>query len=221
MVRRLTVSTHIVVFGREPVPGRVKTRLAREIGAESAARVYAATLEHTLAEARATGMPVALALADSPTGAWAPPADIAVEPQGGGDLGERMRRAFERHFAADAEVVVLIGSDSPLVVATDVLSAGLAARQARVVLGPATDGGYWLVAQAAPGVDLFSGIPWSVPETLMATRERLAALGVEHVELTERPDIDTAEDLRRVLAGGTLAPALARRLHRWAASGTA
>jgi glycosyltransferase A (GT-A) superfamily protein (DUF2064 family) len=242
------VSARVVIFGREPLPGKVKTRLARDVGTVAAARVYAAILEHTLTVARATGMPVVLALADPPTDAWVRPEGVWVEPQGDGDLGARMLSAFERHLAwsvheastascdigalatnthedsrlaAEAGIVVLVGSDSPCVDTAGLLAAARAARCSGVALGPATDGGYWVVAQRAPGVDLFSGVPWSVPETLAATRARLAELGVDHTELDARPDVDTAEDLRRVLASAAVAPELARRLRRSLARGRA
>ncbi len=81
-----------------------------------------------------------------------------------------------------------------------------------MVLGPAADGGYWLVAQRRPGVDLFSGIVWSSPGTLAATRQRLEALAVTWVELDELSDIDTEDDLRAELADSRIDPGLCERL---------
>ncbi len=81
-----------------------------------------------------------------------------------------------------------------------------------MALGPAADGGYWLVAQQRPGVDLFTGIPWSSPDTLAATRRRLEALGATWVELDRLNDLDTEADLRAALADPRLAPELRDRL---------
>ncbi len=188
----------LVVFGREPVAGRVKTRLARGIGAERAAVVYAALLERTLAEAVATGVPVVLSLATEPTGSWTVPAGLRVEVQGDGDLGQRMWEAFSRRFVEGMERVLLIGSDCPGVTRYRLLEALEVLSQVPVVLGPAVDGGYWAVGQRAPGVDCFSGVPWSSPETLRATQQRLRRLGVPWEEIETLADVDTVEDLKRL-----------------------
>lgn len=206
--------TEVVVFGRAPEAGRVKTRLAAAIGARAAAQVYRAVLEHTLTEAAASGFPVTLALAEpaEPGQAWAPPPGLGVGLQAGGDLGERMAAAFAAHFAAGAEVVVLVGSDTPRLDAAMIRRAAEACGRSPVVLGPAADGGYVLVAQRAPGVEIFAGVPWSSPRTLAATRERLALLGSGYEELETVRDIDTGDDLAAVLADPALAGDLRRRL---------
>jgi len=189
------VSRCVVVFGREPLPGRVKTRLARGIGAERAAAVYAALLEGTLAEALATGVPVVLSLAEALTGSWRPPEGLEVEIQDHGDLGRRMQGAFLRRFAGGADRVLLIGSDCPGVTRVHLLHALEILCGVPVVLGPARDGGYWAIGQRAPGTDCFTGVPWSSPETLMATRSRLRSLGVLWAETETLADVDTAADL--------------------------
>jgi rSAM/selenodomain-associated transferase 1 len=192
----------IVVFGRVPVAGRVKTRLAAGIGAAAAAEVYRLLLDHALTEACAAAPAVVLALAEAAlAGAdWRPPPGVAVEIQADGDLGARMRAAFDRRFAAGADAVVLVGSDLP-----GLSSGGLAAafselERAPVVLGPSVDGGYWLVGQRPPGADLFSGIRWSTPTVLESTRRRLHDLGIAHAELPRLRDLDTVEDLRALAA---------------------
>ena len=206
--------TEVVVFGRMPQAGRVKTRLAATIGARAAAEVYRAVLEHALAEAAASGFPVTLALAEpaAPGAAWAPPAAVAVELQEGGDLGARMAAAFAARFAAGAAVVVLLGSDTPRLDAGMIRRAAAACARAPVVLVPAADGGYVLVAQRSPGVAMFAGVPWSSPETLAATRALLGRLGVRHRELETLRDVDTGEDLDAVLADPALPAGLRRRL---------
>ena len=190
----------VVVFGREPVPGEVKSRLAAGIGDDAAARVYGAILEHTLEVARIGGARVVLSLADVPSGSWAGNMNVAVEIQRGSDLGDRMEDAFARRFAEGEARVVIVGSDCPWLCATHIAKASAKLGGADVVLGPATDGGYWLVAQRPPGLAMFTRIPWSSPETLEQTRKRIRALGCTWLELEELVDIDTVDDLDLVLA---------------------
>lgn len=189
----------VVVFGREPIPGEVKSRLAAGIGAEAAARVYAAILEHTLEVARNSGARVVLSLAEVPSGSWARDVGAVVEIQRGKDLGDRMDDAFVRRFAEGEGRVVMVGSDCPWFTATHVAIASAKLGGADAVLGPAADGGYWLVAQRPPGLAMFARIPWSSPETLEETRKRISALGGTWFELEELVDIDTVEDLELVL----------------------
>jgi glycosyltransferase A (GT-A) superfamily protein (DUF2064 family) len=123
-----------------------------------------------------------------------------------------MRTAFDLRFGEGADRVLVVGSDLPKLGVDHLRSAERALDAADVALGPAADGGYWLVAQKRPGVDLFSGIPWSSPDTLAATRRRLEALGATWVELDRLNDLDTEADLRAALADPGLAPELRDRL---------
>ena len=202
----------VVVFGREPIPGEVKSRLAEGIGAEAAAKIYAATLQHTLEVARNSGGRVVLSLADVPSGRWARDFEGALEIQRGSDLGDRMHDAFARRFAEGEERVVLIGSDCPWFTATHVAKASAKLGGTDAVLGPSADGGYWLVAQRPPGLPLFARIPWSTPETLERTRNRIRSLGGTWSELEKLVDIDTAADLELALADPRTPETLRRRL---------
>ena len=185
----------IVIFGREPVPGRVKTRLARDIGNERAASIYRRLLERTLTEALSTGVPTLLSLSEPLTGRWTPPGGVGTEMQCDGDLGSRMRETFRRRFEEGIDRAVLIGSDCPGITRNRLIAALETLDAAPVVLGPATDGGYWAVGQRAPGIDCFSGVPWSSPETLRITRDRLKGLGVQWAEVETLADVDTVNDL--------------------------
>jgi hypothetical protein len=202
----------IVVFGRQPLAGRVKTRLAAALGAATAARVYDVLLEHTVRTASSTDARVVLSLAEPPVEKWAPEAEVEVELQMEGSLGDRMRDAFQRRFGEGEDRVVIIGSDCAAVSAARLREAFEALVEGGPVLAPAVDGGYWLVAQRAPGIDLFSGVPWSTPETLRATRHRLRQLGASWHELSELRDIDTAADLEAALRDPATPPDVARRL---------
>jgi len=193
------VKTCVVMFGREPVSREVKSRLAASVGAEVAARIYAAILDHTLEVAANSDARVVLSLAEIPSGSWRRNLKVAAEVQRGDDLGERMDDAFARRFAEGEERVVMIGSDCPWLSAGHIAEAAEKLVTVDVVLGPATDGGYWLVAQRPPGLAIFERIPWSSPETLEQTRRRISALGGTWSELEELVDVDTVKDLELVL----------------------
>jgi rSAM/selenodomain-associated transferase 1 len=206
------MSSVLVLFAREPRPGRVKTRLARVTGGATAVAVYRALLEYTIESARAAGIAVLVSLADEPTPAWAAGLKVPFDVQSGRDLGARLAECFERRFSNGAERAVIIGSDNARLQPDHIRSAFAALGEDPVVLGPAEDGGYWLLGQRAPGVDLFTGVPWSSPETLEATRAHLKKLGVRWKELETLPDIDTAEDLRRAINDPRVAEHLRRKL---------
>lgn len=206
------MTTRVVVFGREPRPGRVKSRLAATIGGEPATAVYAVLLDAALQAARATGFETVLSLAEAPSATWARELAVAFELQRGADLGARMAAAFDAHFGGGAERVVVVGSDCPGLRPHHLREAAAALAGAPVVLGPSSDGGYWLVAQRAPGLDLFSEIPWSAPTTLAATRRRLRSLGVRWSELEELRDIDIQADLLAVLDDDAVPESVRRRL---------
>lgn len=194
----------IAVYGRAPLAGRAKTRLARDVGAARAAAVYGRLLERSLTAARAVSAARYLYL---PQGDRLDPqahAGFTLRAQIPGDLGARMAATFAELFAAGHERVVLVGSDLPDLTAAH-LAAGLAAlADAETVFGPATDGGYWLVGQRPPARDLFSGVPWSTAAVWARTRERLAAGGFGHALLPVLEDVDDGAALARAVARGAL-----------------
>jgi hypothetical protein len=179
----------------------VKTRLAAEIGARPALRVYRRLAEHAVAEARALGAEVALRIHFTPADAgvavrrWLGDDRAVYLPQAEAELGGRMRAAFEAAFAEGHRRVVIIGSDLPG------LTAGLL-RQALgslddhpVVLGPAHDGGYYLLGLCEMIPGLFHPIPWSTADVFDATMARLHALGITPALLPALGDVDVAADL--------------------------
>lgn len=195
-------STHrvLIVFGREPRPGRVKTRLIPALGAKPAAKLYERLLRHTLSaganiavdqkqlwldEVRPEGSAITLARSHG----------FAVFAQQGGDLGERMARAFEQALAS-ATQVVLIGSDCPGYTPAYLESAFAALRDHDAVIGPAADGGYVMLGLRQLSPDLFEDVPWSTGEVLTVTRARLSALNWSWHELAVQHDIDEPTDLR-------------------------
>lgn len=188
----------VLVFVRAPERGRVKTRLAAGIGADAALSVYRRLAEHTVAEALGAGAAVRAHV--TPDGAAAQVAAWLGEgplylPQGEGDLGARMERAFAEAFAAGHGPVAIVGSDLPGLSA-DLLRRALALLEHHdAVVGPAADGGYYLLALRGACPALFRGVPWSTERVLPVTLERLREAGLGTAVLEELRDVDEAEDL--------------------------
>jgi len=206
----------LVVFARAPEAGRVKTRLAREIGGAGALAAYR-ELGTLVLDAVAGLGDCAIVVAYTPADredlvrAWLG-AGPRYEPQPEGDLGSRMLGAIAARCAAGAEKVLVIGTDCPAL-DPDLLETAFARLdRADAVLGPAADGGYYLVGMTRPIRELFQGIPWGTSAALSATLERAAAAGVSVALLEERRDIDTAADWRawRAAHGEASARAYAR-----------
>jgi len=190
----------------------VKSRLAADVGEELAAAVYRELLGHTLRVAASIDADVVLALAAPPAQGWRPEPTVAVEVQVAGDLGLRLADAFGRRFAEGYRRVAVAGSDCPEFAPHHLEGALDGLTRHPVVLGPACDGGYWLVGVRAPGAELFSDMPWSTPQLLEVTRGRLRALGMDWLELERLHDLDTEADLRRALEGESLSGELRARL---------
>ena len=190
--------TTLLVFAKAPRPGTVKTRLARAVGEERAAAVYRRMGRLIVANVHRAPARVVVCY-DPPDGEaeirhWLGPPPPRCWPQGDGDLGARMSRMVERAFT-DADRVVVIGTDTPAVDAGTVARAVEALGTADVVIGPARDGGYYLIGLGRPHPDLFAGIPWSTDSVLAATLTRAARLGLSVTWLEVESDVDTADDL--------------------------
>lgn len=195
----------LVVFARAPEIGRVKTRLAADVGTERALTIYRELGGRVLEGVR--GLPdCELVVAYTPEGGgetvreWLG-GDVRLEPQSGDDLGARMLAAITQRTREGAERVVVIGTDCPSVDGDVVEHAFARLDSADVVLGPATDGGYYLIGMTRPRPEIFRDVPWSSPETLAITLERAEAHGLSVALLEERRDIDTIEDWRAWRAG--------------------
>lgn len=201
----------VLVFAKAPDPGAVKTRLVPALGEGGAAVLAARFARRTLDTAtRAAVGPVVLLCAPDPAHPFFEVCrrrhGVTLEPQGEGDLGERMHRAFAATLATSAGAI-LVGTDTPDLHADDLAEAARALRDGvDVVLGPAEDGGYWLIGLSTPVPALFEAMPWSTDAVLRATRSRIAALGLRLHELAIRADIDRPADLALLLARDDLAP---------------
>ena len=172
----------LVVFVKEPRPGGVKTRLAAAVGPEAAAELYRALAESVLeATTPVPGEYERLVFFDPPEARralreWLP--GVSLRAQARGELGERLADAFARAFGRGATRVAIVGSDAPGLTRETALQALEALTEADVVLGPAEDGGYYLIALRAPHPELVRGIDWSTPAVLRQTLERAAAAGL-------------------------------------------
>jgi uncharacterized protein len=187
----------VIVFARAPRYGAVKTRLAREIGPSKTLRFYRHTLLSLVRRLRRDGrFDVALAVTpDAARTGW--PAGIAVTGQGRGDLGQRMVRALRNAGTGPAAV---IGSDIPEITAAHIHAAFAALGRAPFALGPARDGGYWLIGARHPFAlanDALSGVRWSSPHTMGDTIARLGDVAVLDAVLD---DIDDAAAYRRYIS---------------------
>ena len=194
----------LLVFAKAPVPGRVKTRLARTIGDDAAASAYRALAERTLATAaaaRRAGVVGRVELWLDPESdpaaiaPWPERYGVTVATQAGDDLGARMRNALRASIARGAPAL-LIGTDVPGYDIGYLAHAAAALERHDAVVGPAEDGGYVLIG-VARDIDAFGDVPWSTPGVMAATRERLAAAGAKHVELPPLWDVDTGDDHAR------------------------
>ena len=182
---------HVVIFARRPQLGRVKTRLARDIGSVETLRFYRSTLMSvTRRLAAAQGWQTWLGLTPDETifdDRLYPPMAGRL-PQGDGDLGDRMARCLAR-FGPNP--VLIVGSDIPDIDRSHIASAFDALRRKDLVFGPSGDGGYWLVgaAQGARVGALFNDVRWSTEHALTDTLDNVRP-GVRVAMLGELADID-------------------------------
>ncbi|MEU2393508.1 DUF2064 domain-containing protein [Streptomyces sp. NPDC007369] len=186
--------TALLVIAKEPVPGRVKTRLTPPFTPAEAAALARAALADTLAVVAATPADRRVLVLDGRPGDWLP-SGIDVVPQRGGGLDERLAAAF----ADCAGPALLIGMDTPQVT-PELLLPALDFSRHDAWFGPARDGGFWSLGLAAPDPALVLGVPMSVPETGAVQYERLRAAGLRVGRLPVLRDVDTAADAREVAA---------------------
>ena len=204
----------VQVFAKAPQPGEVKTRLIPVLGADNAAELHCRLVRHTLGT-------VAIARVGSAEIWTTPPADsaflqvckrllglpILMQPEG--DIGARMSHAV-RDGLSRGSSVLLLGTDVPCLDHEDLRAAHRALLDgADAVLGPAEDGGYWLIGLRRHDPALFEAIPWSTSAVLEHTRQRLRSLGWRWHELPARWDLDRPEDLMRTAADPRLASLIA------------
>lgn len=203
MTARSSAPPLVLLFLKAPRAGLVKTRLAQDLGPTRAVRVYRRLAATQLRRIPAT-WPVEIQY--TPRGARAEMrAWLGVRGtlrlQRGGDLGARMQAAFARAFARGARPVLAIGGDCPGLDATRLGTAVGALARADVVLGPARDGGYYLIGLRRPAPELFRDIPWSTDRVWRTTQQRAWAAGHQVHLLPKLEDVDDLASLRRTEQG--------------------
>jgi rSAM/selenodomain-associated transferase 1 len=187
------------VFAKEPLPGRVKTRLCPPLTTEDAARLYRTSLEETLAVM--AGVPAELTLFYDGGGAFFRKhfPGLRLVHQGEGDLGARLDRALNRLLAGGAGAAALIGSDSPDLPPSLVAAAFTALRDDDLAVIPAADGGYVLIGARACQPEIFRNIPWSTAQVWPLTRQKAARLGLRCRVVGHWEDMDDVAALQRLI----------------------
>ncbi|UCF30538.1 MAG: TIGR04283 family arsenosugar biosynthesis glycosyltransferase [bacterium] len=201
----MTVPSKLIIFTRYPEPGTTKTRLIPALGPEGAADLHRRMTEHTLNRVRPlarSGFDLqvryeggnARRMVD-----WLGP-ELEYRLQGEGDLGARMERAFRESFSEGYSEALIIGSDCPSLTEDDVSTASALLDSNQIILGPATDGGYYLLGIRSDAPEevfaaLFQGIPWGTDEVLMRTVNSLAGVRVDLGLLDDKDDVDEPADL--------------------------
>jgi rSAM/selenodomain-associated transferase 1 len=189
----------VLVIAKEPVPGKVKTRLTPPFTPEDAARLAAAALDDTLRTvARVPAVHRVLALDGAP-GPWVPEV-FTVLPQRGRGLDERLAAAFEDAYRLVPSPIVLIGMDTPQVSAETLSTALSLLGMCDAVFGPASDGGFWLLGLRVPDPGLLLGVPMSEPHTGEAQLARLEDAGLSVARMPCLTDVDTVADAIEVAA---------------------
>ena len=186
------MNPRVVLFTRYPEPGRAKTRLIAALGAERAAQLHRLLTERAVQAVRSSGLKLELRTTGAPTAAfaeWLGP--LSLVDQGEGDLGERLERAGPPY------PTIFIGSDAPDLTPDLLRRAAQALDKAAAVIGPAADGGYWLLGLSRAVDGVFNGVDWGTSVVFGQTMERIAAAGIDPAVLPELADCDRPEDLAR------------------------
>jgi rSAM/selenodomain-associated transferase 1 len=199
----------LLVFARLPERGRVKTRLAADVGDERALAIYESMLRDLVRGIGDSSPDLEIEFLWPPTPAANGTllrrafAHHSVAMQTGATLGDRLSMAFsERFFFHRTKKIIAIGVDDPLLPRELIDHAFALLDSCEYVVGPATDGGYYLFGCRALSFDpsVFAGIEWGTSSVLQATLARIAAMSRTVALLPERMDVDTAEDLQRYAA---------------------
>lgn len=191
----------LMIFQKNAIPGKVKTRLASTIGDEQALEIYNWMTAYTHQIASQMRVDKFLFYSD-----FIPqhPEEIfhgyQFEVQSGSNLGERMSNAFAYLFAKGYSSVVIVGTDCPDLKVSDLNKAFLALSQNDLVIGPAKDGGYYLLGKSCFCPELFKDIPWSTSKVLELTLDRADEANLHYEFLNIKSDIDTIEDWEKFTA---------------------
>lgn len=192
----------LVIFTRYPIPGATKTRLIPALGESGAAELHRRMVEHTIGEVRQLSKETELLVEVQYTGAtrellasWLG-TDLELCEQVEGDLGKRMSSAFSRHFRNQTERMLIIGTDCPQLSVKILKEAFNLLVKHDVVIGPAYDGGYYLIGLRQPVPELFDNVPWGTAEVLSCTVDIVNRFGLSYALLEQLHDVDRPSDLK-------------------------
>jgi uncharacterized protein len=204
----------VCIFAKPPIPAEVKTRLIPALGAAGAAELAGAMLLDVWCTVElcpgvrpilATTLPGDFPVRVSPDDIWL---------QGDGDLGQRMERMFNRGLL-QAPAVIAVGADSPALTAAHLWAALDALQTNDAVVGPSSDGGFYLLALRRSQTGLFSSLPWSSSRTLQALKQRIEECSLSIAELEPLFDVDTPTDLLTLEKHLLIHPSLAPATRAW------
>ncbi len=203
------LSTAFVIFAKAPIPGQVKTRLCPPLTPDEAATLHGSfvldTLERTKLATTTLKLPCDRYLACAPSSTHVffkimeERHGVKVIDQVGEDLGARMNQVCESMFARGYRRVVMIGTDVPTVPLNHFGQAQDQLEHHDLVLGPALDGGYYLIGLKRKSPELFTGIPWSTNQVLKLTQDKAATIGLKTALLEPWRDVDTMADLQALI----------------------
>jgi rSAM/selenodomain-associated transferase 1 len=201
--------TALVIFAKAPIPGQVKTRLCPPLTPDEAATLHGSfvldTLERTQAAVATLKLPIDRYLACAPSATHVffkimeERQSVKLIDQVGDDLGARMNQAFQTLFSQGYRRVVLIGTDVPTLPLDHIKQALAALENHDLVLGPALDGGYYLIGLKRMAPKLFTDIPWSTDQVLRLTQGKAATIGLTVSLIKSWRDVDTLADLEALI----------------------
>lgn len=209
----------LIFFTKYPQPGQVKSRLARAIGAEKAAEIYKVLLLDNWQRVIESGLPVGIE--------YSPAASLKnfqqllgleqeFNLQSGIGMGGRMANAFAGCFRQPFDAAVLIGADVPELSAELILEAADSLKKNDVVLGPAEDGGYYLIGFTGKSFDpqYFQRIAWSTDQVFRQTKEKVLDNNNKLYLIRERCDLDNFDDVKKFLGKVNSNERVAREISR-------
>jgi rSAM/selenodomain-associated transferase 1 len=185
-----------------PEPGKVKTRLAKDLGSEKAAHICRQTVELVMANTIPVNFTYdRIVFYDSAErqndfAVWLPGEQLLL--QQGADVGERMDNAIRDLLKMGAKKAVITGADIPELTAPIIREAFAALDDADIVIGPAKDGGYYLIGMKSPHPEIFQGIPWSTGKVFEETSRIIEKLHLSCRSITTLSDLDTADDYKKM-----------------------
>jgi len=195
------MNSELLIFTRYPEPGKTKTRLAPALGNAGAAQIHRQMAEQTITMADSFSKEYNCSLKIFYQGANIESMENwlgchSYHKQCQGDLGQRLNCAFEESFLAHKKAVVAIGTDCPALGPELLFTAFQAIATTDIVLGPATDGGYYLIGLAKQHPELFEGIAWGTESVLSQTIQKAAKISLTSTMLEPLHDIDRPEDIK-------------------------